>query len=66
VDEVLAQVDLGERHADLVGVPGSSGLPTEARKRLTIAVELVPSQPVVFMDEPTSGVILCSLCSATT
>eukprot|EP00878_Enallax_costatus_P035900 GHUV01040149.1.p1 GENE.GHUV01040149.1~~GHUV01040149.1.p1 ORF type:complete len:102 (+),score=13.78 GHUV01040149.1:423-728(+) len=55
VDEVLVQVDLTERHGDLVGVAGSTGLPTEARKRLTIAVELVASPPVVFMDEPTSG-----------
>jgi ABC-type phosphonate transport system ATPase subunit len=53
--EVLVQVDLTERHGDLVGVPGSSGLPTEARKRLTIAVELVADPSVVFMDEPTSG-----------
>lgn len=56
VDEVLMQVDLTDRHSDLVGVPGATGLPTEARKRLTIAVELVASPPVVFMDEPTSGV----------
>lgn len=56
MDEVLVQVDLTDRHSDLVGVPGASGLPTEARKRLTIAVELVARPPVIFMDEPTSGV----------
>jgi ABC-type multidrug transport system ATPase subunit len=55
VDEVLAQVDMTERFADLVGTPGLSGLSTEARKRLTIAVELMANAPVLFMDEPTSG-----------
>lgn len=55
VDEVLAQVDMTERFNDLVGTPGTSGLPTEARKRLTIAVELMANPPVLFMDEPTSG-----------
>src|SRR3954471_18953943 len=42
------------RHA-LVGMPGSSGLSTEQRKRLTIAVELVANPSIIFMDEPTSG-----------
>lgn len=55
MDEVLLQVDLTEKASDLVGVAGATGLPTEARKRLTIAVELVAGPPVVFMDEPTSG-----------
>ena len=51
-------MDLVELHAirdALVGVPGESGLSVEARKRLTIAVELVANPSVVFMDEPTSG-----------
>jgi ABC-type histidine transport system ATPase subunit len=38
-----------------VGLPGVSGLSTEQRKRLTIAVELVANPSVIFMDEPTSG-----------
>ena len=39
----------------IVGVPGSSGLSVEQRKRLTIGVELVANPSIVFMDEPTSG-----------
>lgn len=39
----------------LVGMPGVSGLSTEQRKRLTIAVELVANPSIIFMDEPTSG-----------
>ncbi len=39
----------------IIGLPGSSGLSVEQRKRLTIAVELVANPSVVFMDEPTSG-----------
>ena len=34
---------------------GVSGLSTEQRKRLTIAVELVANPSIMFMDEPTSG-----------
>ena len=32
-----------------------SGLAIEARKRVSIAVELVANPAIVFMDEPTSG-----------
>ena len=42
-------------HPVQVGLPGVTGLSTEQRKRLTIAVELVANPAVVFMDEPTSG-----------
>lgn len=46
---------MSERFADLLGTPGVNGLSTEARKRLTIAVELMANPHVLFMDEPTSG-----------
>ena len=42
------------RHA-LVGLPRVNGLSTKQRKRLTIAVELVPNPSIIFMEEPTSG-----------
>ncbi|XP_065867197.1 pleiotropic drug resistance protein 2-like isoform X3 [Euphorbia lathyris] len=55
VEEVMELVELNSiRHA-LVGLPGVSGLSTEQRKRLTIAVELVANPSIIFMDEPTSG-----------
>ncbi|PNH00581.1 Pleiotropic drug resistance protein 4, partial [Tetrabaena socialis] len=37
-----------------VGGAAAGGLSTEARKRLTIAVELVANPSVLFMDEPTT------------
>lgn len=48
-------VELDSLKKALVGLPGSSGLSTEQRKRLTIAVELVANPSIIFMDEPTSG-----------
>ncbi|PQM39558.1 pleiotropic drug resistance protein 1 [Prunus yedoensis var. nudiflora] len=55
VDEVMRLVELNPLRQALVGLPGESGLSTEQRKRLTIAVELVANPSVIFMDEPTSG-----------
>uniref|UniRef100_A0A0E0B1J0 ABC transporter domain-containing protein n=1 Tax=Oryza glumipatula TaxID=40148 RepID=A0A0E0B1J0_9ORYZ len=55
IDEFMELVELFPLKDALVGLPGLSGLSTEQRKRLTIAVELVANPSIVFMDEPTSG-----------
>ncbi|KAL9238626.1 hypothetical protein vseg_013022 [Gypsophila vaccaria] len=55
VEEVMELVELTSLRGALVGLPGVSGLSTEQRKRLTIAVELVANPSIIFMDEPTSG-----------
>ncbi|XP_058109104.1 ABC transporter G family member 31-like [Magnolia sinica] len=55
VEEVMALVELDTLRHALVGLPGRSGLSTEQRKRLTIAVELVANPSIIFLDEPTSG-----------
>jgi ABC-type multidrug transport system ATPase subunit len=48
-------VELSSLRQAIVGLPGITGLSTEQRKRLTIAVELVANPSIIFMDEPTSG-----------
>uniref|UniRef100_A0ACD5VQG7 Uncharacterized protein n=2 Tax=Avena sativa TaxID=4498 RepID=A0ACD5VQG7_AVESA len=55
VDEVMELIELTGLKDAIVGLPGMSGLSTEQRKRLTIAVELVANPSIIFMDEPTSG-----------
>ncbi|CAI8611938.1 unnamed protein product [Vicia faba] len=55
VDEVMNLVELDNLRDAIVGLPGVTGLSTEQRKRLTIAVELVANPSIIFMDEPTSG-----------
>ncbi|VAH68952.1 unnamed protein product [Triticum turgidum subsp. durum] len=55
IDEVMELVELSPLKDSLVGLPGVTGLSTEQRKRLTIAVELVANPSIIFMDEPTSG-----------
>ncbi|KAK1374085.1 hypothetical protein POM88_030278 [Heracleum sosnowskyi] len=55
VKDVLETVELDGIKDALVGIPGVSGLSTEQRKRLTIAVELVSNPSIIFMDEPTTG-----------
>uniref|UniRef100_A0A803M6Z8 ABC transporter domain-containing protein n=1 Tax=Chenopodium quinoa TaxID=63459 RepID=A0A803M6Z8_CHEQI len=55
IEEVMRLVELQPLKDAIVGLPRISGLSTEQRKRLTIAVELVANPSIVFMDEPTSG-----------
>eukprot|EP00253_Pinus_taeda_P004241 PITA_04241 len=55
VEEVMELVELNSLRDSIVGLPGVTGLSTEQRKRLTIAVELVANPSIIFMDEPTSG-----------
>ncbi|KAL5700491.1 drug-responsive transcription factor pdr3 [Ranunculus cassubicifolius] len=55
IKEALQTIELDEIKDTLVGIPGVSGVSTEQRKRLTIAVELVSNPSIIFMDEPTSG-----------
>ncbi|XP_071711640.1 ABC transporter G family member 35-like [Rutidosis leptorrhynchoides] len=55
VSEVMELVELDNIKDAIVGLPGVTGLSTEQRKRLTIAVELVANPSIIFMDEPTSG-----------
>ncbi|KAF8027596.1 hypothetical protein BT93_E0489 [Corymbia citriodora subsp. variegata] len=55
VNEVMELVELDNLKDALVGLPGITGLSTEQRKRLTIAIELVANPSIIFMDEPTSG-----------
>nr|TKS15347.1 hypothetical protein D5086_0000033840 [Populus alba] len=55
IEEVMELVELTPLREALVGLLGVSGLSTEQRKRLTIAVELVANPSIIFMDEPTTG-----------
>ncbi|KAG6389557.1 hypothetical protein SASPL_151028 [Salvia splendens] len=55
VEEVMELIELNSLRGALVGLRGATGLSTEQRKRLTIAVELVANPSIIFMDEPTSG-----------
>ena len=51
--DLLGLTQLGDAVLGSEDTPG--GLPPEARKRVTIGVELVANPSIIFLDEPTSG-----------
>ncbi|CAK9310037.1 unnamed protein product [Citrullus colocynthis] len=55
VNEVLETIELDGIKDMLVGKPSVSGLSTEKRRWLSIAVELVSNPSIIFMDAPTTG-----------
>ncbi|CAO2170179.1 unnamed protein product [Urochloa humidicola] len=55
VEDLMELLELTPLHGARVGLAGVSGLSSEQRKRLTIAVELAANPSIIFMDEPTSG-----------
>ncbi|XP_044983003.1 ABC transporter G family member 45-like [Hordeum vulgare subsp. vulgare] len=55
IDEIMDLVELTGLKNAMVGQAGATGLSAEQRKRLTIAMELVASPSIIFMDEPTTG-----------
>ncbi|CAM0949280.1 unnamed protein product [Alopecurus aequalis] len=54
VYNVMELLELTSLQDAYVGHPGETGLSSEQRKRLTIAVELVSNPSIIFLDEPTS------------
>lgn len=55
VEQILQLLELEDLADSMIGFPGF-GLGVEARKRLTIGVELASKpQLLLFLDEPTSG-----------
>jgi ABC-type multidrug transport system ATPase subunit/ABC-type multidrug transport system permease subunit len=55
VAEILDILDLTPLQNRLVGQPNADGLSASQMKRLSIGVELAGNCPLVFLDEPTTG-----------
>ncbi|CAD6264947.1 unnamed protein product [Miscanthus lutarioriparius] len=63
IEEVMSLVELTDLKNAMVGIPGATGLSAEQRKRLTIAVELVVSPSIIFMEQPPAWMLVLQLLS---
>ena len=57
VDQVLSMLELSPIQDLQVGDDLSGGLSFEQKKRLSIAVEVVANPSILFLDEPTTGLV---------
>jgi ABC-type multidrug transport system ATPase subunit/ABC-type multidrug transport system permease subunit len=55
VTRTLEQLGLIRMENDLIGGVNTGGISQEARKKVTIAVELIGEPRILFLDEPTTG-----------
>jgi ABC-type multidrug transport system ATPase subunit len=58
VDEIIDILDLGSMQDYLIGSAGMQGLSPAQVKRVNIGVELVANPAILFLDEPTTGMLL--------
>ena len=64
VNQVLKDLDLQSCAETLIGTDFTRGVSGGEKKRTTIGMELVLSPNVLFLDEPTTGLLVSSLLFA--